>query len=135
MIFWNSCTENFRKYSGKHLQFKFNENARLQSTAYHCQTKTSITDIFWKCSEEKECSKIQLQQNRLQEKSFLLVFWNSWKYFKKRSTMQWSHFIKVRRLLFRILMHIKYNFMNFSGGFRNNSCFENFRELPEKRLW
>ena len=43
-IFWNSWTESFGKYLGKHLQFPFNEIA-LQSTAYYW-TKTSIADAF-----------------------------------------------------------------------------------------
>ena len=44
-IFWNSCTNNFVKFPGEHVQFTFNVIARLQPIAYYW-TKASIADTF-----------------------------------------------------------------------------------------
>ena len=109
--------------------------------------------LFWKCSEGKRCSKIsktpknlcktvissltlqtcslELQQNRLQERRFLLMFWNSWKYFKKKFIME-SFYPGNKN--FRILSFIKNHFMHFAGDVRKNSCSENFQRFPEKCL-
>ena len=128
-IFWNSCTRNFGKFPGKHLQFPFNEITQLQWTAYYW-TKTLVTDIslevlrrrrmflnfknskklfqncFFFCDATGMQSRISgFNKTDYTKKSFLLVFWNSSKYLRK--DLQWSHFIKVTRLLFKSLTVIK----------------------------
>ena len=113
-VFWKGCT----KTKLENIQKKFccgvpvNTNVQIQSAAY-IELKTPLQINFEKCSERKRCSKsskiqkkylqfctffsnlIGLQSTisdiskyRLQEKCFLWVFWNSWKFTRKRSTMK-----------------------------------------------
>ena len=95
------------------VEFPLNGNAQIQSAAYY-RTKNSTTDTFVKSAQkEKDVLKVQkfqkkslwncpfslkvtglqftisdVSKSRLQEKCFLCVFWNGWKFARERSIMK-----------------------------------------------
>ena len=69
-------------------------------------SKKLFQNCFFFCNATGMQSRISgFNKTDYTKKSFLLVFWNSSKYLRK--DLQWSHFIKVTRLLFKSLTVIK----------------------------
>ena len=98
-VFWNSCTKKHWKISRKTYVVKFplNVNAQIQSAAYY-RTENVLKvlkpqQIFENCPFSPNVTGLQptisdVSKNRLQEKCFLWVFWNSWKFTRKMYIMK-----------------------------------------------
>ena len=103
-------------------------------TAFH-QTKNLcfkiLQNCLFLCSDRPAIFNSGFTNNIFQEKSFLWVFWNSWKFSRIRSMMR--SFNQGSRITYyqESTSFWKNHSMHFSGDVQKNSCFESFRIFPE----
>ena len=119
--------------------------------------KPPLQILFWKCSEGKGCSKIlkiskHLCKNCLffskatglqskisaynktdSKKSFLLVFWDSWKYLKKRYIME--SFYQGKKITIYNLNPYKKSPHAFFRGCSEKILFQIFQKIPWETYW
>ena len=153
-VFWNSCTKNSDRISSKTYEGEFTFNKIEWLPIPYCRTKSSPTDTFpeklnkervfeifknWKTNftnlsillllPQTCISEFPISTKALQEKCFLWVFWNTWKFPRKRSK------IRLKWQDYYLECLLKNHFVYFSGMSGLNAVFASFRKFLEKRFW